>query len=68
MKFKDIFKIGRKEKEMSWYKTYDKENIKRHINIPDVSIFELLNKTAVKYPTYIAYNYYKVYWKHLFHI
>lgn len=58
MKFKDIFKIGRKEKEMSWYKTYDKENIKRHIDIPDVSIFELLNKTAVKYPTYIAYNYY----------
>ena len=47
-----IDKISAKE---PWYKYYD--NTKK-INYPDLTLFELINKTAESYPYNFAYEYY----------
>ena len=38
-----------------WYKYYGKNN---KINYPDLTIYELISKTAKTYPSYYAYEYY----------
>lgn len=38
-----------------WYKYYGKNN---KINYPDLTIYELIEKTAKTYPSYYAYEYY----------
>ena len=57
MKLKNIFKLKNRNLKAPWYKIYG-NSIPKHIKYPDVSIFELVNKTAINYPTYIAYTYY----------
>lgn len=47
-----IDKISSKE---PWYKYY---NNAQKIDYPDLTIFELINKTAESYPYYFAYEYY----------
>ena len=47
-----IDKISRKE---PWYKKYGKNN---KINYPDLTIYELIEKTAEAYPYHYAYEYY----------
>lgn len=39
-----------------WFKLY--KNIRSTLKYPDVSIYKLIEKTAKKYPDYIAYNYF----------
>ena len=46
------YKITNKE---PWYKYYGKNN---KISYPDLTIYELIEKTAKTYPSYYAYEYY----------
>lgn len=46
------YKITKKE---PWYKYYGKNN---KISYPDLTIYELIEKTAKTYPSYYAYEYY----------
>jgi len=39
-----------------WLKEYN--GLKEHLEYPDCSLYDLIEKTANKYPDYIAYNYY----------
>ena len=39
-----------------WYKYYG--NIKKHLDYPDISVYKLIEKTAIKNPDSISYNYY----------
>ncbi|MDO5569554.1 MAG: AMP-binding protein [bacterium] len=52
MKKKDI-KI-----KTPWYEMYDKIGMKKHLDYPDSSIYDLLVESANKYLENIAYNYY----------
>lgn len=42
--------------EYPWFKFY--VNMKSHVEYPDVSMYGLIKKASVKYPTNIAYSYY----------
>ncbi len=39
-----------------WYRFY--EGVKEHLEYPDVSVYQLLETSALKHPEYISYNYY----------
>ena len=39
-----------------WYKYYD--GVRKHLNYPDISLYEMLKQSALKHPDYISYNYY----------
>ena len=42
--------------EYPWYKYY--KNIRKNFEVDDVSMFEMLKRSALKYPSLIAYSYY----------
>lgn len=55
----NIFKKKEKkiqEMDAPWYQFYD--DIPRHIDYPDYSLYEAVLDIAVKYPNYTAYSYY----------
>ena len=39
-----------------WYDFY--EGVKAHLEYPDVSVYQLLESSALSHPEYISYNYY----------
>ncbi len=39
-----------------WYKYY--KDVRKHLEYPDVSMYEMVKRTALKYPSNIAYNFY----------
>lgn len=55
-------KKNKKEKNKvnipSWYKIYEQEDIPKHIEYPDISLYDTIEMTAKKYPEYTAYSYY----------
>lgn len=44
------------ENEYPWYKYYN--DVKEHLEYPDVSMYEMVRRTSVKYPSKIAYSYF----------
>lgn len=44
------------DNDYPWFKYY--KNMKTHIDYPDVSMYEMVKRTAKKYPSNIAYKYY----------
>lgn len=55
-KIEMIFK-KKKEVRQPWYDFYGKQT--PHLDYPDYSMYELIHQTALKYPNYIAIEYYK---------
>ena len=55
-KIEMIFK-KKKEVRQPWYDFYGKQT--PHLDYPDYSMYELIHQTALKYPKYIAIEYYK---------
>lgn len=53
-----IFDVLRKKKPIPepWSKYYTEKDL--DINIPDISIYEQVRRSSVKYPNYIAYKYF----------
>ena len=45
-----------KEVKTPWYSYYD--NVKEHLDYPDISVYELLKKKASNHLENISYNYY----------
>jgi len=46
----------KKETNKPWYKYY--KDVREHIKYPDVSMYELVRRTSIKYPSNIAYTYF----------
>ena len=44
------------DKDYPWFKYY--KDMRAHIDYPDVSMYEMVKRTAKKYPSNIAYKYY----------
>ena len=44
-------------KEYPWFKYY-KNGIKAHLDYPDVSMYEMIRRAAIKHPSNIAYTFY----------
>ena len=53
-----MFDVFRRKKEIPapWSKYYTEEEM--NIEIPNISMYDQINKTALKYPNYIAYQYF----------
>ena len=49
-------KFKKENEEYPWYKFY--KGMRKTIKYPNCTMFELVKKTALKYPSYIAYSYY----------
>lgn len=49
-------KKNNKTYEQNWFKFY--KGVREHIDYPDVSMYELVKRCALKYPNNIAYTYY----------
>lgn len=45
-----------KQTKTPWYKFYD--GVKEHLDYPDISIYRLLEESALSHPEYISYNYF----------
>ena len=48
--------MKRKENEYPWYKYY--KDMKRNIDYPDVSLYEMVRRCSIKYPGLTAYSFY----------
>lgn len=46
----------KKNNEYPWYKYY--VDMKKNLSVPDVSMYEMIRRTAIKYPHLNAYSYY----------
>jgi len=56
-KIEEIINKYKKNKRKPWYDYYGKKT--PNLEYPTCSMYELIEQTALKYPNYIAYEYYK---------
>ena len=52
-----MVKIMNNELNAPWYKHY--YGVRKHLEYPDYSLYEQVKTSCLKYPNFIAFNYYE---------